>query len=852
MFNRRFKNSTYSVFLLGLSASLTLLFWPLAFPKPASAQTCPVFYNYGGLFPRVKTSENTSDITMNPDNFPKYTHSFSEGGYTVKIDSTISMRTSVFSQIFLNYYNMVGIFATTQVTEPALLNRWKTLCISRDGVGKGTVNISETGVIRYEKTTTKTYQSGETLPSDYSGSCDLDLDGKVDPGETCEITDTKPTDSRPINTAENGDVQIPYSNALRDIHRKIPSIISTDLRYCTPGSTEKNAICSAGYVCQEIPAADLSSYPDRDSNTGLCIISPTAQASISVPFPANILCSEDNTVSPTTTLPSKVCYDEPPKDPVYTQRRYATEDATTLSDPPKLPFLKEASIHAPTNEIEFDTEEGDLYYNEAFSNKLGLYSVDDANWMKNLPSQVRFSQSVKSETTMITSPYTTEDYVEKLGGYAEVANDARFLNPQNIPAGAEVVTAGKHVAYLRGGVEYKGALFVDGQPVGHHLNVAQHLPTIDSNYGQYAVAAIAWDNPDGINGLFVASTNTYGGQLQPIVRVSDSTYSGAPAIFILRNGEKIVFVQTGSSYKYIMSSNGSFKENSTLQTLLSNEVTTEARFAIDYEDNISVAWRKMCGTELCLTVNFAKLHYNATTNSLDTVMEPRQIPLSEEVGGLRGTIPYTIQTDNYGNVLLGVRMGNGKNNKLIFLSMNQAGNWSPEEIVTGRIKNKYEDEYESFSAGSAMPKIASFAGPLGSVTTAMVYSVYTGDEENHEIQMYYSLRLGDIGVKTAWTKPIPVSDMVDYRWQSRVTDESINKEGQIAFTVQEYSSKFNTNTKLFDAAGVKMCIVQATGVASLECGMNYDGSGVGYVLPPTVTSDKKMHVINPHTRQDML
>ncbi len=816
----------------------------------ASAQTCPAFYNFGGQFPLPHfTTHHTSDVDTKND--VGFSHTFSEGGYSVTIDSEASIKTNVFSQIFLNYYNVIGAFTSTTVNDPQFSDRWKTYCISRDGIGKGSFTVSETGVIRYLKTTKRTLSIGESIPSSASGCDTVIANGIVDDGELCEVDEEKPTDSNPIDDSDRKDFAIPYPNGLRELARKIPSVISNDTRYCNPG--DPTSFCSAGYSCQEIPPAALPFFPDIGTFKGICATSPdVAVTTASLPFPANLLCSEENISPPATTLSSKVCYDEPPIEPKYTQQQFENPESTVLVDPAKLPFLKIASIHAPTNEIGFDTEAAELYFSRAFGDKLGIYSPDDLKWMKDLPAQMHFSLSTKSGTTSTgNGPFSTDDYIDKLGGYAEISADSRFMNPDVLPIGASVVTAGNHSAYLRAGNERAGALFVDGQPVGHRLGVAQHWPTITERAGHLAVAVEVYKNPDNKKGFFIATNELPNGPLLPIVKVADGEFYGTPAVFIRKNGEKIAFTNVGGVYKYFNSINGVFKENTTANAFLGNRVKWAVRFASDNDDNIHLLW---CDDDNCPRVLYSKLAFDEVSRTLKTVVESEKVPFSASTVGLVNTIPFTIQTDNQGNVLVGGRLGSNDDNSLVFLARSPLGQWSPEELITKRITTR-KTEFETW-ANNASPKIATVTDVNGNTATFVVYTVYSsiprGDGNHQFVQIYYSIRSGPIGGPGKWSKPIKTSDEMDLDWQTRISDEGIDKTAQISFTVQERTAKYNVNTRLFDAPGVKMCITGATGIDNLHCGINYNGSGVGFVFPPTETTDKKMHVINPHTGAEML
>ncbi|MDQ3098703.1 MAG: hypothetical protein M3Q44_03075 [bacterium] len=837
----------------------------------SAADACPVYSSFGGQFPRPGFANTfTSDIASRPDARIGFTHTFSADDASVSISSKVSQRTNVFSQIFLNYYNIIGALNAARVTDPEYFERWKTFCINPNAIGKGTITINETGVIRYTKTFTEDLPVGSTDvgPDDL---CNTNGDGDIDPGESCEAEVDRDVDSGSIRASDTNDYEYAYPN-IRDIARRIPSILSQEIQYCTPGASA-TITCSTGYECVEIPEERRLFYRNIGTDTGLCTIPPDRLANAKLPFPANLLCTDEESALPQTILPGKVCYSQPSTNPTYTQRGYADPDVPVLSDPAVLPFLKTASIDAPTDQLQYDTEAAEVYFGNAFLDVLGHYSKTDAAWIKSLPAKDIFSISVGSGTTMTKSPYSSDKYTEKLGGYAEIANDARYMNAALLPAGAQVVTAGAHRAYFRAGNGYNGALFVNGKPYGHNIDVPQSRPAIDAAYDQIAVATVVAKNPDDKKGVFVTTTGAPNGPLGPLIKVAEGSFFAPPAVFIRSNGEKALFAHIGESYKYIPSINGVFSPLTAPRPVLNDsiqantrtlpdqdeELRADVRFTMDRQDNVHILWRKFCGEEVCPSVIYSKLKFDST-NNLVTLVDEEPVPLSSGVVGLINSVPFTIQTDSVGNALIAARLGSNDNNKLVFLSRSPSGQWSGEELITGKIRNLNPDdstEFQSFST-NAMPKIAAFQDALGIVRTYVIYSTYennkissSGDSTVQYTQMYTSERVGSLGSTGTWNPPLPVSDKLNLDWQTRIHDEGLDRYGNIAFTVQERASKYDVNTKLFDPGGVKMCILTVGGT-STTCGQNFDGSGIGYVIPPTESSDKKMHVINPNNNQEML
>jgi hypothetical protein len=865
MFKRRNHLKASITTILLISAMLTAPFSLLTNPTQVSAQVCPVFASYTGSPGHSHGSgHHPGDIPDDDNSKVSVTNTFANSEASVSIRTELTPQTGLFSQIFLNFYNIVGAYATGETEDPALADRWKTYCINRDGIASGTFQVDAKGVIHFLHHFTGPATTGDTIDDDIvDPDCDTNGDGHVtgpdplvpgDTGESCDKRKEDDIDSPTLTgTGGKGSFTIPYPAGIRDIARKIPSIINTDMQFCTVGGPE--GACSAGFTCTEIPEPQRVFYKDIGTNNGLCTIAPENVATNTLQYPVNLLCAENNDTLPTTTLASKACFN-PNKSIAFTQQVHPAEDDPSFTDPAKLPFLKSGNINQVTNEIPYDIDVMERYYVPAFSNKLGLYSQEDQQIIKAMQGRIALGISTRSETIRTSGPEGNDDYVEKLGGYAEIANDSRFMNPTLIPVGAMAVTSGGHIAYLRYGDEYNGAMFVDGKPLGHKLPITQRYPYIHARGKQIAVAAVASDVVgSGENGLFVSVGFDGVNSMLPLTKIAPASPFAPPTILINSAGDKIVFAKFGDVYKYITSTNGGFGENSTPQELLGGRLDQDARFAIDDQDFIHIAWRESCGSEVCTKVNYSKVQF--TNNTITTVVDLQKIPISAPLAQLKNTIPYSIQTDDQGNALVAARIGDNHNkrNQLVFMARTPSS-WTSQELITEALHKDDDEvtlEFNDFSVNSAMPKISSVT-VNGITRTVVVFATYlekNDDKLNQFEQMYYAERIGPITQPTAWKSGTPVSDQTNKDWRVHLHDESISREGLIAFTVDEVTAKYDTNSKLFDPPGIKMCLIPAAG-PSLDCGKNYNGSGIGYVIPPTENGDHKMHVQNSQTKQDML
>lgn len=832
---------------------ITIVF-SVMFPSTTHGQTdiCGPFYQYGGHFKDQKNNANImSDIKQEERSYWEYRFNASSPVEDVEKTSEANFNTYTFSQIFMGFYNILGIFTlgTPSDLDSETLDRWQTFCIDRHNKQTGgQLNITTSGVRIKQQV------------CDQAPNCPIDPVTGL-PEATCNCKEVEVGASSP---SKNFSFEVPYAGGIREISRKIPSLISNELQYC---NTDGSSSCRFGMICVEATKDQLSINPIISSGKdGVCYNDSAVNAG-NRPYPANILCyqpPDESFENVPTTLASKACV-----------------DTRLRENPPKTPgdsYISAGTLHAPTNTIPFDTDAMEYYYNGAIVDLLGFYTKDEAEWIKSLPA--RFNLSVPQGEIR-----GTDDYVERLGGYAFVAEDARRMTVDLIPAGDSIMVDDYgNQAYMRAGDGYhlEGALFVNEKPLGHLLEKTQRYPYISSS-GTNSSVVVTSDNQTyaaiGINGTF-----------QPLVNIGPGNNNYPPITLVNSFGDKIVFSKINNEYMYTTSIRGNFTPQQQFNKFSeSKSVSNQIRATIDSENVIHILWgsKDDVGDNSRINLYYSQYKFSRPKLNEESILQKTSVQtvnlntIPDFINGTFGTlmysnedIPFSIQTDKYNNALITVRVAPGiekSYNKLLFtVFKNDTKTFMEPEIVTSTtypdsapINNKNGNdgaEFFIFSLNGGN-KIAAVPNPLGYIRSDNVMVTYqeiTRKIESKVTKDYnairYSRRLNgsDWSIPSKWSAEgktgIPLSETFDPDWNSGASGEGFTRNGIAYFTVDERTSKYNILTKLFDPAGRKRCVVKLGNVAgqSTECGKL---TNMYYVIPPTQTQDGKMQLVDPTTKQ---
>lgn len=298
---------------------------------------------------------------------------------------------------------------------------------------------------------------------------------------------------------------MPYRLGLRDLALKTAYGITE--QYCSTTNADK-ACLNPNYTCikegERVPwnSKIVVQVPDNDpaanGKDGICYLTAEMAAR---PVPVQVLqrmCSEILENQQVGSVRSLMCHygdlNYPPSTTalirVEPQISKAT-GSTSFDDPTasknRLPF--DVDLFADNGETENPACKADEtaancqingYFRRALYDRLSLYTpqdkgiFDEMKYRMNItsdnatPYQIDGSNSGSGADMNYGQPTLPDawsfDYVEKLGGYAMLSEEARIFNPDLLPAGDRVVAEAGHEVYLRGGQVFFDNYVVSNRP----------------------------------------------------------------------------------------------------------------------------------------------------------------------------------------------------------------------------------------------------------------------------------------------------------------------------------------------------------------------------------------------------
>lgn len=313
------------------------------------------------------------------------------------------------------------------------------------------------------------------------------------------------TRNLPGSKSEDDTFQMPYRLALRDIARKTAYTIKQ--QYCKVG--EANACLHDDYDCIPkgapipggiggkvvyIPAND----PAANGKDGMCFLKIESQRQ---PIAAQVvqrMCAPVIPNQEVATLSSLMCHYGDLEYTAFTPdvirvspriSRASTSDTPSSPDVSKntLPF--DSQLFSDNGEeinpacgSSMSTADCQIngYFRRALNDRLSMYSEEDRGIFDELKYRIQIASDNETPYEVSGSVRGGDDmnygfgrgypdawsfdYVEKLGGYMMMAEEARFFNPELLPAGDRVVMDGENRAYMRGGQVFYNNYVVSNRP----------------------------------------------------------------------------------------------------------------------------------------------------------------------------------------------------------------------------------------------------------------------------------------------------------------------------------------------------------------------------------------------------
>lgn len=312
---------------------------------------------------------------------------------------------------------------------------------------------------------------------------------------------------------------MPYRLALRDIALKTSYAITEQYCETTKQSAEGQGAClNPNYTCikegDRVPwdSRIVVNIPDNDpaaiGKDGKCYLN---EETATKPITAQVIqrmCTEILETQAVGSLNSIMCH--------YGDLEYKSFTPALITVDPKVNRATGStsinSSDASTNKLPFDidlfVDNGETvnpacstdelsanclingYFRRALYDKLSLFSDQD----RGIFDQTKYRVAIVSDNATSYDVNGTLgqgggsmnygfggypdawsfDYIEKLGGYMMLAEEARFMNNDLLPAGDRVVADGGYEAYLRGGqvvfnnhiVSNRPLVKPDGSPIG--------------------------------------------------------------------------------------------------------------------------------------------------------------------------------------------------------------------------------------------------------------------------------------------------------------------------------------------------------------------------------------------------
>jgi hypothetical protein len=808
---------------------LAILIYSYISPTATYGQYCSEIAPTGGYFGNEKYNKYTNITPDTGDKIDiKQTLRAPEGDDKRTVGMNFDPRTYHFSQIFFSMYNIVNAYVTSdQPEEEALREPWsKSFCIDVDNT---------------DKTSSFNFTGDATLRYGYEVDVPCDPPTNPDGSPNIGCTEDK-TASKNFDLAGGGSFTVPYPYSFRKMAEVVPAIIDKGFNFCTTQGIQTG--CNRGFECKEISPDLVAKYPAlRDPPTdknGVCF--PDEQLAQAHQKDVNLLCRDiKSTPIKLQPLKSNVCFEQSWGEGLKESWRITDEKTKRTT-----PYISGGSIGG-TNQINYDLQALN-WYEAAFVDKLSIYSKDEANWIKKLPA--RFSRlSVGEDAKFKTDPSQgSDDFVEKLGGAAMMAEDARFMNTSLIPAGLSTMMDGGHEAYLRGGDnrDNYGVLFVDGKPVGRLQDVKQVSPYIHTNKNTGAFVALVIDYQGN---LYISKSTPLNPTPSELTKVGSGDSRGQdyrPAAFINSYGDIIIFAKVGGIYKYGVIKNGDTQLGSWNNIGGRTAPEYKARFAMGNDDKVNIAWYDRNNGRLYYSkldvFDHTKIHLVAEAE--DIGQKSQIINGGREISDLG--VPFTLQLtlpDN--NVLFAATTkpngGDKDQNQIWFTYRDNNGSaWTPAQLVTDQSVTSDTSELYSFSAlGGNKIALLNVYNPASKQNERHLYLVYKDilrkytdpsnraeHQENSQIRFAHGVLNGN---NASWDgKYYPVTDIAIGELQNYVDGEGITQTGQPFATVVENVSKYDPHTRLVDFAGAKRCVLLEP-LPSTSCART---GGLGIIYPP--------------------
>jgi hypothetical protein len=422
-------------------------------------------------------------------------------GLDIGVSVETDARSTIFTRIFSNMFSVVYPYITEDINDianvyelDATRDDWyESFCLygadgnSRDGKFSLELNGTNTYIVREDEWCIRPRegQIGEDGPC-YSDSsdCDADLATRSQAVYECERNDTTgPYEEGEGSEVSTDTVNIPYATSLRALARKVA--VRLDEQYCASSEDclNDNYECidfgsfgSNGVVAQFPSELDPDAYGrDGTLKTGRCLLTEDASNLSSTELLASDWCTIVNPNQALDTLDSKICHYGDLEYSAGTSEYMRTNLSISDSDQTgnQIPFDTElfkyfgegADIEQDPNCIlgnrgaDYSQCQADGYFRSALREKLSDYSEEDQEALfEGLSHRIQVGVDTAYNVSGDDQEYDREgmpdawtfDYIEKLGGYAMLSEEARKFNPYLLPSGNFVLSENNNEVVIRG------------------------------------------------------------------------------------------------------------------------------------------------------------------------------------------------------------------------------------------------------------------------------------------------------------------------------------------------------------------------------------------------------------------
>ncbi len=855
-------------------------------PQSISAQMCPANFN---------------DSISPTDDLPVSTKLYNERGvwtdvlpieYQDTINGPLSGGTirwgiearvwaQMFTRMYTNYSNVIYPFIKVNMQDGreilaqnivsntnATVDNWNRFyCIQGiDDIKAANVTINFTGDY-YDSDEVTKYR--DCLPLEP----DPDLDGQ------CPYEDLE-EERWSENSSNTSDISSPYYALLRETAVKTAYLLGKP-QYC---NLDTDCI-NGNYFC-DITKPPLSVDAAGFGKAGSCTLTPEGSGKLETGLAfldekrksVDILCTD--LVTPMQSIATKklgagMCiYNgdygyESSNDgarPKLTEGTVGSGDVTM-----QFPF--DVDLFADNGErLNEDCKNGgrncmiDGYYRRGLMNTVSSLTYDDIKRLNDIPAKLTAGIEGKGSIRSLgNGGLYNYAFVDKLGSFDFWGEEARRVNPNLELSGYASVTDGPIEAYIRMHNNQNGVLFINEEPVGIRdmknaagvpftPNRSQTRPVVSKQIkgSGYAVMTYIGQTP------FI-SYSPRGGSPDNLAELPNNVSLSTAYYSLAMNSEGDVAVfglDSGMETRYYGIYNGRERKFSGYQNFPIGYIKN-MQVSIDSEDNLHTIGYGGEGSSVLI---YGKFSFKG--GILSPISSLVSIPFPGRFGEYR-SIPFTIQTDKNGNAHIAANVAKEGDTgwiegSIYYTKVSRDGAVGPLELAVD-VEADYRSGYffcgaeanggNCYTQYTFSDRSSSIAVDIDDQTgIERVYIAYL----NHQIntpegetriaanQAAYAKKDPSTG---AWVQNLKLSDRMHENY-GKITNINMDRYGNVVFTVQDDGSKYYSEAKYFDGAGMKKCLLSGENSLfnqgrffneTIKCA--YSREEVQYVAPPRSTAE---------------